>query len=300
MRSHRSARRAFSGLATLILLVGITVSAEAGAVTESKTLSTRALMAPVGVWSGTGDHPAEFNDYTVVAVMAGAAGSQSAFFGEYVVGGECSPSEGEFGQASMLGTAALTTAGFLIVSGDVVCADSGDLFASVEFRFKLDTDADTLTPYTFDGNNWVVDEGYPGPFTRKCAGANSTLVGTSGDDVLIGTAGHDVIDGLGGNDTLKGKGGMDILCGQGGRDKLVGGGDIDVLVGAGKRDRLNGGPGWDLLLGGGGPDVGNGGGGNDVLFGDVGGDNLSGGTGTDYADGGAGSDSCTAETVVSC
>jgi len=280
--------------AAVFLVLGAVV-AGAGAVTTGDGVGSRALMAPVGVWSGTGDNPAEFDDYTVVAVMPGPAGSQPAFFGEYVVFARC----GGGGQVAMLGTANFAD-GFVTISGDLVCVDTGEPYGAVEFRLRYDATTDTLTgvDWVVDGN--VFDLTYPGPFTRKCAGANSTLVGTSGDDVLIGTAGHDVIDGLGGNDTLKGKGGMDILCGQGGRDKLVGGGDIDVLVGAGKRDRLNGGPGWDLLLGGGGPDVGNGGGGNDVLFGDVGGDNLSGGTGTDYADGGGGADSCTAETVVSC
>jgi Ca2+-binding RTX toxin-like protein len=52
----------------------------------------------------------------------------------------------------------------------------------------------------------VADGAYPGPLTRKCAGANYTQIGTSGNDVLIGTSGHDVIEGLDGNDRIKGLG----------------------------------------------------------------------------------------------
>jgi len=286
MRSHRSARRAFSGFAVLILLVGMVVAGEAGAATDG---TTRSVAAPVGIWSGTGDHPDQFNDYTVIAVMEGDPGSQPAFFAEYVVGGACSPGPGEFGPASMLGTATFAD-GSVTVTGDLICADTGDLFQEgFGFTVAYDEEADTLTA----GD-------YPGPFERRCNGSNSDIVGTAGNDVLNGTADHDVIDGLGGNDTIKGKGGMDILCGQDGNDRLIGEDDIDVLVGDAGKDTLKGGTGPDLLLGGGGNDKLKGQTGDDAMFGDAGKDKLMGAGGDDYADGGGGADNCTAETELSC
>ena len=276
--------------AALFLVAGmVTAGAEAGAAS-----SPRALKAPVGVWSGTGDNPAEFDDYTVVAVMPGPAGSQPAFFGEYVAFSHC-----DGGQLAMLGTAGFA-GGFVTISGDLVCVGTGNTIGHVEFRFEYDAATDTLTgvDWVFDGN--VFDLTYPDPFTRKCTGNGNTIVGTSGNDALVGTAGHDVIDGRGGNDTLEGLGGIDILCGQSGKDKLIGGDHIDVLVGGSGKDTLEGGTGPDLLLGGGGKDMLKGQAGDDAMFGAAGKDTLDGEDGDDYANGGGGTDTCTAETTVSC
>ena len=267
----------------------VAAGAEAGAANSS-----RAPMAPVGVWSGTGDNPAEFNDYTVVAVMAGPAGSQPAFFGEYVAFNHC-----DGGQVAMLGTADFAD-GFVTISGDLVCVGTGNTIGHREARFEYDAAADTLTgvDWVADGN--VYDLTYPDPFTRKCTGSGNTIVGTAGNDSLVGTPGHDVIDGRGGNDTLEGLGGMDILCGQSGKDKLIGGDHIDVLVGGSGKDTLEGGTGPDLLLGGGGKDMLKGQAGDDAMFGEAGKDTLDGADGDDYANGGGGTDTCTAETTVSC
>ena len=285
MTRRSSVVRSGRALAAVIMVAGLVVGgADAGAA------DSRMLAAPVGVWSGPGDQQAGFDDYDILVIMAGAAGSQQAFWAEYQVGGPCALGEGVFDSASMLGTAWMDPGGTIHVVGDLLCSSSANRIDGIELHLGYDAPSGNLLP----------PNGYPSEWLPRCTGANSTIVGTPGDDLLVGTSGHDVIDGLGGNDVLRGKGGMDILCGQGGKDKLIGGGSIDALVGGGKKDRLNGGPGWDLLLGEGGPDILKGRGGDDSMFGGRGGDTLEGGGGNDFADGGGGSDTCSAETQVSC
>jgi hypothetical protein len=277
----RSPRRALA--MTGVVVLTLVMMAGVGSAQERATVGTslRAESVPSGVWSGPGEYE---GDYTIVAVMDGPAGSQPMFLAD-LISGAC-----DQGPAVLFGTARLDGTD-LWLRGVYRCVETGEVVWP-DFQIAWgggDLEA-YIDPYNAGTAMW----------TRKCAGANSTMVGTPGDDVLTGTAGNDVIDGLGGNDIIKGKGGWDILCGQGGKDKLIGGGGIDVLVGGGKKDRLKGGSSWDLLLGEGGSDVLNGGGGDDFMFGAGGGDNLIGGGGTDYADGGSGSDACTAETEVSC
>src|SRR3989304_3073299 len=97
--------------------------------------------------------------------MEGDPGSQPAFFSENAVGGACSPGPGEFGPASMLGTATFAD-GSVTVTGDLICADTGDLFQEgFGFTVAYDEEADTLTA----GD-------YPGPFERRCNGSNSDIV----------------------------------------------------------------------------------------------------------------------------
>ncbi len=244
------------------------------------------VKAPVGVWSGPGDQP---GDYDVFVIMDGPVGEQPAFWMEAVTG----PCDG--GPGYIFGTAELRASSDLVIIGDFVCEETGEVMFPAEFFWG----GSHLPDYIDPGFNGESPE-YPDPWLRRCAGANSTIVGTAGNDVLVGTAGNDVIDGLGGNDVLKGKGGIDILCGQDGKDKLKGGGGIDVLIGDSGRDKLRGGSSLDVLLGGDGKDNLKGQGGDDFMFGDAKKDSLVGGRGTDYADGGGGSDTCSAETQVSC
>ena len=60
--------------------------------------------------------------------------------------------------------------------------------------------------------------------------ADSTIEGTSGDDVLVGTDDGDCIFGYEGNDSLSGGGGNDMLIGGAGTDELYGGADDDRLI----------------------------------------------------------------------
>ncbi len=290
MAANHSLRRVLASVSAAVLVVGL-MADSAPAVTDG----ARAASAPAGVWAGVGDNDG-MNDWTIIAVMPGAAGEQVGFFGEYVAGG-CG-----FGEVVIQGSADYLAGDFISITGDLVCMGDGSVLApDADFRFLYDGVDDTLTPYYFDGNDWVVAPFYPGPFTRRCAGDNNTQEGGPGDDVIDGTSGHDVIDGKGGNDTIRGHGGMDILCGKKGRDRLEGGGSIDVLVGSSGKDKEFGGSGWDLLLGDSGRDTLKGEGGDDLLFGGGKPDTLRGGKGTDYGDGGGGTDVCTSvETTVRC
>ncbi|MGI8644706.1 MAG: calcium-binding protein [Nocardioides sp.] len=100
----------------------------------------------------------------------------------------------------------------------------------------------------------------PASSATVCAGLNTTMVGTGGDDVLNGTPGRDVIAGLAGDDTIRGGGGDDVICAGFGTDRLAGDAGNDRLYGErnGLRpspdgpdntvgDILEGGPGNDLL-----------------------------------------------------
>lgn len=71
----------------------------------------------------------------------------------------------------------------------------------------------------------------------KVGNADSTIIGTSGNDVLVRGA---VIKGLGGNDRICGLKGNDQLFGGKGRDKIDGGGNQDLLVGGRGDDYLDG------------------------------------------------------------
>ena len=278
MNTRERSKRSLSMFAVLVLMFGLVAPGVAAA--------DDLVEAPIGVWSGPGDNT---GNYALVVIMDGPVGEQPAFWMQDMTIA-CG------GAAYIFGVAEYHSGSDLVIIGDFVCAETGDLkFHDVELFFGgghlpeyIDPDGAT------EGNN------YPGVWLRRCAGANSTLVGTPGDDLLVGTAGNDVIDGLGGNDTLKGLGGIDILCGQGGNDTLKGGNGIDVLIGGSGKDKLRGGSSLDVLLGGGGKDNLKGQGGNDFMFGDAKKDKLTGGGGADYANGGAGSDTCSAETRVSC
>jgi len=297
-------------LTVLATLLALTVPA-AGASGKGS------VKAPVGVWSGIGDHPVETDDYTVIAISDGPAGTQQGYWAEFVVGG-CGSMPG-----AMHGTASMTGAD-VTISGDLYCVEDGTLLIpDIDFTFTYDATANTLT-----------NAAYPGPFTAKCVDASgATHVGTGGSEIISGTPSHDVIFGKGGNDILIGRAGMDILCGGPGSDSLRGGSDSDVLYGGRGHDLLKGEGGWDYADGGAGRDLikgnsGNdvlfgasgsdkrrsvskkgglfGGSGDDLLFGNGGTDEMSGGGGADFIDGGPGrrdsghggpgSDVCTAAT----
>ena len=78
-----------------------------------------------------------------------------------------------------------------------------------------------------------------------CAGQDTTIAGTAGNDVLLGTPGPDVFFGRAGRDTLKGLGGNDVICGGGGADRLIGGAGKDRLIGQGGKDSCAGNAGKD-------------------------------------------------------
>jgi len=283
MSTCRRAHLSVSLASALVIVLGSLVGNGAAVAADMAwERDPKASKIPKGVWSGPG---AIDGVYDVLVVRDGPKGAQPVFFAE------SHSSTCEWGPAVLSGTVGLD-GGELVLSGDVVCVDSGEVgFRHAELVFTTGDDfPDSISPEGF----------HYGPWLRRCDGSGATVEGTSGDDVLEGTSGNDVIDGLGGDDVIDGKGGMDVLCGGDGKDRLVGGGDIDVLVGGGGNDRLNGGPGWDLLLGEGGKDRLKGGGDGDFMFGDAKHDKINGGSGPDYADGGAGKDNCKAETRVSC
>lgn len=133
---------------------------------------------------------------------------------------------------------------------------------------------------------------------------DSTIIGTSGDDVLEGSANDDQIDGLAGDDILRGNEGNDLLIGGAGRDHLYGGEGSDTA------DYSTSNSGVSISLstfgfrpygvGFGGDATGDrlydienvvGSNFNDVLIGDHQDNQLEGGTGNDYLIGGSGSDS---------
>lgn len=233
--------------------------------------------APVGVWAGPGDTGDD--DYLIIAIADGDEGAQAALYVEAVVG-YC-----DFGPGVIYGTVSMN--GSLTITGDFVCADTGDLFvggATLEF----DPTGDALA-------------GSSGVLQRACGDGLVTIEGTAGNDNLNGTPGNDIIDGGDGRDTIVGGAGFDILCGDEGNDKLKGGAGIDVMLGGEGNDKLIGGGGWDFGLGGAGKDTIKGGGGNDFAIGEDGDDRILGGGGAaDIADGGAGTDECRAETTVAC
>ena len=92
-----------------------------------------------------------------------------------------------------------------------------------------------------------------------CAGSESTLEGTDGDDELNGTSGEDVISGLGGDDVVRGLEADDLICGDAGDD---------VIRGLEGEDGMFGGAGHDRLIGGEDGGGGNGGAGDDTLRGE--------------------------------
>lgn len=123
-----------------------------------------------------------------------------------------------------------------------------------------------------------------------CAGRQTTIVGTGGDDFLIGTFERDVIAGLGGNDTIQGLGGNDVICGDAGDDDIDGGGGSDLILGGSGNDELRGGAGNDKLKGQKGDDELSGDEGRDRVIGNGGSDHLLGGEGDDVLRGGGGAD----------
>jgi Ca2+-binding RTX toxin-like protein len=257
--------------------------------------------APVGVWVGPGN---QADDHEILAVAAGPAGAQPAFYGTYISASVCNN-----GAGVMYGTASLSGS-TLSFAGDFVCVDTGTVaLAGVVLSWTYDPAADTIFNPSFQS----------GPANRACRPGTTTHVGTAAGEKIVGTSGHDIIDGRGGNDILIGKGGMDVLCGAGGRDSLRGGTGIDVLIGGAGNDTLLGGSGWDHGVGGGGKDILKGNGGSDFLvggakrdraFGGNGNDLLLGGGGNDVlkgqkgpadtAVGGTGTDTCIAETETGC
>ncbi|MCD8489797.1 MAG: DUF4347 domain-containing protein [Desertifilum sp.] len=160
---------------------------------------------------------------------------------------------------------------------------AGDYFVRV-FSTNPENTAYTLTLSTQSTATPDLDE---------CGGGGNcqtTISGTSGDDVLmgdecrnfmLGEAGNDVLMGNQGSDTLLGGMGADTLYGGKGKDSLLGGEGDDSLMGNRCNDTLYGGKGNDVLWGGKGDDYLEGGEGDDTLSGDRGSDTLVGGEGRD-------------------
>ena len=96
--------------------------------------------------------------------------------------------------------------------------------------------------------------------------ADTTRVGTTGDDRMRGTGGADFFRGRDGDDTLLGRGDADTLDGGNGDDLLWGGSSGDQLNGQRGADLLSGGGGSDRLAGGIDDDTIFGGGGNDTVL----------------------------------
>lgn len=131
---------------------------------------------------------------------------------------------------------------------------------------------------------------------------NSTLNGTSGDDVIFGGDGHDTITDSSGSNHLYGGFGDDIIYGSGnlygneGNDAITGSGNLyggagnDKLYGGIANDTLYGDDGNDLIYGGGGNDLIYGGDGADILWGNTNVGAIPPTTGIDTIHGGAGND----------
>ena len=142
----------------------------------------------------------------------------------------------------------------------------------------------------------------------KCGGKEATIIalpgqtsvgGTSGNDVIVGNKTAQEIRGGKGNDRICGRGGDDRIKGVSGNDYLAGGKDDDrIRAGAGNDsvhgltgdDTLNGEAGNDFIAGGGGDDRIHGSAGNDELHGRAGDDSMKGGADDDLLRGGKGFD----------
>ncbi len=112
---------------------------------------------------------------------------------------------------------------------------------------------------TADGRiNVSVEDGFTGIWNVILDPRDSTISGTSGNDVLttnrtativFAGEGKDTVLGQGGKDTIHGEGGNDILQGGGGVDTIDGGegNDIVVLRENHNSDVIDGGNGFDML-----------------------------------------------------
>ncbi len=87
------------------------------------------------------------------------------------------------------------------------------------------------------------------------AGAETVILGGSGNDIITGDADAEVISGGAGNDTINGGDGNDQISGGQGNDMVSGGAGNDLLVGSAGDDTLQGGDGSDTLVGGTGTDT---------------------------------------------
>ena len=133
------------------------------------------------------------------------------------------------------------------------------------------TDVTTLDTVILDPRDSTIDgTSHDDVITSRREGA--TVNGLAGDDQLLGVDGNDVLNGGSGDDFLNGARGDDALAGGGGADFMRGGQGADTLIGNG---------GIDTLIGGGGADTLAGGSGNDDLVGSGGNDQLRGGSGRD-------------------
>jgi peroxiredoxin len=94
--------------------------------------------------------------------------------------------------------------------------------------------------------------------TTSCAGAEATILGTSGPDsgaAINGTPGDDVIMSLGGNDVIDGGGGNDRICAGAGNDEVTTGSGGDQILGQDGNDTISTDGGSDFIDGGQGLDT---------------------------------------------
>jgi Tol biopolymer transport system component len=141
-----------------------------------------------------------------------------------------------------------------------------------------------------------------GAETPLAPGLSVTLIfGGPGNTTINGTSGNDVIVDTSGNNTIDGKAGDDVVTTGGGNDKIEGGLGNDTLNAGAGNNTLGGGNGDDMVATGSGNDTIDGGAGNDnidagngsnTVTGGAGDDRLRAGSGNDTVDGGAGTDTC--------
>ena len=117
---------------------------------------------------------------------------------------------------------------------------------------------DTVAGYQPTTDGLVEITGYSGNLGGLAiAGklSQSTLLGTSGDDLIQSPGANNALTGEAGNDTLRGFDGSDTLFGGDGNDTLIGSRGFDLLMGGAGNDILGGGFDADTLTGGSGSDT---------------------------------------------
>ena len=171
-------------------------------------------------------------------------------------------------------SAALNSAGVLIVTGDPVNANTISVGISQDGT-SVDVAENSEAVQSFDvtqvkrvviiggaGNDTLTIDQSNNPFDIP-----AKIFGGAGDDSMTGGGSHEFISGGSGNDTIVAGDGADTVdCGSG-NDSAIGGTGDDSIFGGKGADSLSSGDGNDYFNGGQGKDVITAGSGSDTLYG---------------------------------